>query len=120
LSRHWREQLDPARHADQMTIHVGGHPVERPRDRLVEQSVYFVDVCAFTFQFQSLDQLRQCLAFFERKIHPSSSQPDVFLEHYWQRWFEKLPRRLTNESKRPRVIAALTRAATDFAELGAD
>jgi len=53
-----------------MTIHVGGLPVDPPRDRLIEKWVYFVDVASFTFQFQSLDQLRQCLEFFKQKIHP--------------------------------------------------
>lgn len=119
MSRHWREQLDPARHADQMTIHIGGFPVDPPRDRLIEKWVYFVDVASFTFQFQSLDQLQQCLEFFKQKIHPTSRQPDVHLEHYWQRWFEKLPQWLFEESKRTKVITALEQAAKDFGETAA-
>lgn len=114
MSRHWREKLDPARHADQMTIHVGGSPVEPPRDALIEKWVYFVEVASFTFQFHSLDQLRECLEFFKQRIHRTSRQPDIWLEHYWQRWFEKLPRRLFKEPKRVKVVAALEAAACDF------
>lgn len=116
MSRHWREQLDAARHADQMTIHVGGFQVDPPRDRLIEKWVYFVDLASFTFQFQSLDQLQQCLQFFRQKIHPTSRRPDVRLEHYWQSWFERLPQWLFEESKRLKVVAALERAAEDFRE----
>jgi hypothetical protein len=116
MSRHWREQLDPSRHADQMTVHVGGFPVEPPRDRLITKRVYFVDVASFTFQFHSLDQLRECLEFFRQKVHRTSRQPDVYLEHYWQRWFEKLPQWLFEESKRVKVVAALELAAKDFGD----
>jgi hypothetical protein len=116
MSRHWREQLDPSRHADQMTVHVGGFPVEPPRDRLITKWVYFVDVASFTFQFHSLDQLRECLEFFRQKVHRTSRQPDVYLEHYWQRWFEKLPQWLFEESKRVKVVAALELAAKDFGD----
>jgi hypothetical protein len=116
MSRHWIERLDPTRHADQMTIHVRGFPVDPPRDGLIEKWVYFVEVASFTFQFQSVDQLRQCLDFFKQKIHPTSRQPEVDLEHYWQRWFEKLPQWLFEESKRVKVITALERAATDFGD----
>jgi hypothetical protein len=73
-------------------------------------------VASFTFQFQSIDQLRQCPEFFTQKLHPSSRQPDVWLEHYWHRWFEKLPQWLFEESKGAKVITALERAAKDFGE----
>jgi hypothetical protein len=116
MSRHCREKLNPARHADQMTIHVGGSPVEPPRDRLIEKSVYFVEVASFRFQFHSLNQLRECLVLFNQKIHPTSRQLNVWLEHYWQRWFEWLPQWLFEESKRVRVVAALEKAVTDFGE----
>lgn len=97
-----------------MTVGVGGSPVEPPRDRLIEKWVFFVDVASFTFQFHSLEQLRQCHEFFTHKIHPTSRRPDVRLEHYWQQWFEKLPQWLFEESRRVKVIAALERAAEDF------
>jgi hypothetical protein len=99
-----------------MTCDVGGAPVDGPRDRLIEKWVYFVEVASFTFQFQSLDQLRLCLKFFEQKVHPSSRRPEIYLEHYWQRWFERLPQWLFEEAKRAKVITALERAAKDFGE----
>ena len=82
-----------------MSIHIGGLPLQPPRDPLIRTWVYFVDVAAFTFQFQSLAQMNECLEFFRQKIHPTSIQPDVTLEHYWQRWYERLPRWLFEEPK---------------------
>jgi hypothetical protein len=114
MSRHWREQFDPARHADHRTRQIGGASIEPPADRLVERWVYFVEVASFTFQFESLRHLRHCLEFFRQKLHPSSRLPDVSLEHYWQRWYERLPQWLFEEPKRLKVIAALERAAKDF------
>ena len=103
-----------------MTGHVGGFPVDPPPDRLIAKWVYFVEVASFTFQFQSLDQLRECLEFFNRKVHPTSRQPNVYLEHYWQRWFEKLPQWLFEEPRRVKVVAALERAAKDFGDPAAE
>ena len=36
------------------------------------------------------------------------------LEHYWQRWFERLPRWLSEEPRRARVVSALSRALEAF------
>ena len=115
MSRHWIEKLDPERHADFMsTTHVGGLPVDSPRSNLEDRLVYFVAVAGFTFQFVNIDQLRDCLKWFRDKIHPSSRTPDVELEHYWQRWYERLPKGITKEPNRQKVVAALERALTDF------
>jgi hypothetical protein len=95
---------------------IGGAPIDAPRDRLIERWVYFVEVASFTFQFESLAHLNECLQFFRQKLHPTSRQPDVWLEHYWQRWFERLPQWLFEEPKRVKVVAALERAAKDFGE----
>lgn len=119
MSRHWREQLDPNRHSDHMNTRIGGLPVDPPRDRLVEKWVYFVEVTSFTFQFQSVDQLQQCLEYFKQKIHPTSRLHGVDLEHHWQRWFERLPQWLFEESKRVKVVTALQYAAKDFSKLSA-
>ena len=116
MSRHWREQLDPMVHAEKMTVDVGGAPVEPPRDRLITKWVYFVEVASFTFQFHSLEDIQICLDFVRQKIHPTSRRPDVWLEHYWQRWFEKLPQWLFEESKRVKVVAALERAVREFVD----
>ena len=96
------------------TFWIGGLPVAAPHDNIVERWVYFVEVCSFTFQFQSLAQIEECLAFFSQKIHPSSMQPDITLEHYWQGWEQRLPRWLFEEPKRQRVARALQRALAEF------
>jgi len=101
-----------------MTTGPGGIPAEPPRDRLIAKWVYFVEVASFTFQFHSLEQIQICLRFFREKLHPTSRRPDVRLEHYWQRWFEKLPQWLFEEPKRVKVVAALERAMNDFGERG--
>ncbi len=96
------------------TAHVGGSPPEPTRDSLVERRVFFVAVCGFTFQFHSLEQIERALTHFERKILPSSAQPGVTLEHYWQQWHERLPQWLFEEQKRVRVVAALRGALRHF------
>ncbi|MEX0653296.1 MAG: hypothetical protein WD534_10225 [Phycisphaeraceae bacterium] len=115
MSRHWRERCDPDRHVDYMsTVHLGGFPRKAAADPLIERWAYFVEVASFTFEFQSLEQIETCLAFFREKLHPSSRLPNVRLEHYWQRWYERLPSRLFKQSQRQKVIAALERALTEF------
>lgn len=115
MARIWKERFDPVKHADHMrTTHIGGSPVEPVRDRLIEREVYFVAVSGFTFQFHSFDQIDEALTYFRQRIHPTSRQPDVALEHYWQRWYERLPQWLFEEPKRLRVVAALERAADRF------
>ena len=115
MARLWTETLDPERHVDYMrTSHIGGFPPEPRRDRLIERPVYFVEVCGFTFQFHSLEQIERALAHFGRKIHATSAQSGVTLEHYWQRWYERLPQWLFEEPKRVRVVAALSRALRHF------
>ena len=118
MSRHWREQT-------------GG-------DKLLPQWTYSVEVCGFTFRFSSLAQLREVLAFYRQKTHPSSRLPDpawvrreaqhnpngyretisaiMFFERdALQRWFEKVPMYLQENGKRERVVQALGRALEDFA-----
>jgi len=51
-----------------------------------------VHVTSFTFQFTSAQQLRDCLSFFEQKIHPSSRRPMpsetlAGIHREAQRWF---------------------------------
>jgi len=117
MSRHWQEQT-------------GG-------DQLVPRWTYFVEVCGFTFRFSSLAQLREALAFYRQKTHPSSRLPDpewvrreaqhnprgyrdtisaafAFERDALQRWFEKVPMYLQENGKRERVVQALERALEDF------
>jgi hypothetical protein len=79
-----------------------------------------VRTCCFEFEFHSLDQLRACLAYFSRKIQPTSRIPERDLPNYGgdrsevQRWFERLPMKLMDNHRRPKVVAALGSALEDF------
>jgi hypothetical protein len=116
MSRHWREKFDADKHRDYMVItDSGGVPVARPADNLRSSYVYFVTVCGFTFQFLSLDQIRECLDFFSEKIHPSSRFRSSPLSHWYHAWHERLPQTLFEEAKRSRVIKALEWAMLAFA-----
>lgn len=115
MARWWSEPLDAERHRDFMsTYHAGGVPIEPPRDRLIERRVFFVEAAGFTFQFASLEQIRAALGYFEQRVHSGSRRPGVELEHYWQRWFERLPQWLSEEPRRARVVSALSRALQAF------
>jgi hypothetical protein len=109
----WREQLDPTRHRDFMVGHqdAGGVPIE---PRASDGWVYFVRECSFTFSFMSIAQLRECREYFSARLHPSHRVPGVYLEHYWQRWFERLPAGLIADPKRSRILKALDRALVMF------
>ena len=115
MARWWREPLDVEKHRDLMsTTDIGGMQIEPLRDRLLERQIYFVEVSGFTFQFVSVEQIRAALAYFTERIHRSSRQPDVVLEHYWQSWYERLPQWLSEEPKRVKVISALLKALDEY------
>ncbi len=78
-----------------------------------------VAVASFTFRFISTAQIRDCLAYYDRRIHPSSMRPIGAVDHWEaQRWFERLPMYLLEEPKRTKVVKALKRAL-ERAEAGA-
>jgi hypothetical protein len=78
---------------------------------LIPKSVLMVNVVSFTFQFFSIEQVRDCLAYYERKTHPSSRLSIGAADHWEaQRWFDRLPMYLLEEPKRARVVRALSRA----------
>lgn len=79
---------------------------------LIAKTVLLVDVASFTFQFVSVDQLCDCLAYYERKVHPTSRQQIPGDIDHWeaQRWFERLPMYLLEDAKRKKVVAALQKA----------
>jgi hypothetical protein len=91
--------------------------------------VIVVHVASFTFQFGSIEQLRACLDYDQRKIHPSSRVAAVELDGQlgtdwreqrgWEveRWFERLPMYLLEEPKRKTVFNALENAL-ESAEAG--
>jgi hypothetical protein len=115
MARHWREKRDETRHTDWMsTTHIGGVPAEKPTVSLIETWSYFVEVCGFRFEFVALDQLRECLAFFTVKHHGPNRLPEVSVEHYWQRWYERLPSGMLASTKREKIAKALRSALADF------
>ncbi|MGA8089592.1 MAG: hypothetical protein WCA10_20140 [Terracidiphilus sp.] len=95
----------------------------RTGDKVLKPSeVITVKVTSFVFRFGSIDQLKRCLEFFEKKIHPSSRIPAkelaADLGEDWrklrgwevERWFERLPMYLFEEPRRQKVLKALRKA----------
>jgi len=75
------------------------------------KAVCRVRVCSFTFFFANSEQLKVCLDFYSRKIHPSSRTKHMNGDHWEiQRWCDRLPLYLREEPKRVKVVAALSRA----------
>jgi hypothetical protein len=80
---------------------------------------YFVAVAGFTFEFVSVEQVRECLSFFEKRIHQSSRAPIFEPEKgEWEAWHERLPATILKGSKRGRVIKALRAALVEFSDEG--
>lgn len=89
---------------------------------LIPRHTIVVRVASFAFRFRSIEQLKECIRFFEQKIHPSSRIAAKALEQDlgedWQklrgweveRWFERLPMYLLEEPKRQKVLKALNKA----------
>jgi hypothetical protein len=79
-----------------------------------------VSVCSFTFRFDSKEQLKRVLRFYEQKILPSSREPISVVRQRGgdqseaQRWFERLPLYLREEPKRVKVVKALRDALKEF------
>ena len=111
MARYWTEPYEWTQHQDRMD----GLAVPPRLPSFVPRLVYFVSVCSFTFEFHSLDQLRTCLEFYSHKLHPSTRR-DIGSADHWEceRWFERLPLYLREESKRIKVVSALQRAFNDF------
>jgi hypothetical protein len=113
MAEFWTEPLDATRHRDFMAdiCPDGGARVDGPAGH---RSVYFVRECGFTFQFQSIEQLDEVVRFFGVSVHPSSRLPNDTFEHWYQRWFERLPAGLTARPKAERILRALRRARRAF------
>ena len=93
--------------------------VKPGKENLLPSETISVRVCSFTFRFRDIAQIREYLAFYEKKIHPSSRVPLSLLrgrEHgrgchvCGERWFERLPMYLQEEPKRQKVVKALAHA----------
>lgn len=116
MSRHWKERFDPEKHRDFMSGYqdAGGLAVEPAKDNLLATWAYFVRAASFTFQFHSITQIREAKDYFSKTIHPARREHGHEMEHYWQRWFERLPPGLNGGSKRERILKALNEAITAF------
>jgi hypothetical protein len=92
------------------------------RASLAPRHILTVRVASFTFKFDTTEQLRECIRYYERKTHPSSRIPakaiatdigdDWRIQRGWEveRWFERLPMYLLEEPKRLKVLKALSKA----------
>jgi hypothetical protein len=112
MAKFWKEPLDASRHRDH--FRAGAASLRKPLP-LGSASSYFVGVGGFTFEFASLAQIEECLAFFETRIH-KSSRAQVFEPEKgeWQAWHERLPAHILKGSKRARVTKALRDALSSF------
>ncbi len=113
--------------------------VNSPIGQVLARKIYFVEVCSFTFQFNSIEQMKETLEYFEQKTHPSSRLPDEEwvneearhdpknyrknIEKFMhsergeiQRWYERLPMWLYEEPKRQKVVKVLKQAIDEFSE----
>jgi len=114
------EDFDPLRHPNPMS-YVDNAQAERSAHvgKLVPYKVCVVSVCGFRFLFHSVLQLELCLEYYRLEHRPSTRLPvhtGLYGGDHWetQRWFERLPQRLLEKSKRPLVVAALERAAAEY------
>ncbi len=109
MARYWKEKLDPQKHVDFMTGYQCGHgsPTERPKDNLLDSWVYFVVAGGNQLQFISVEQVQEALEYFSIKNHGSKMRPGVTLEHYWQAWYERLPKGMHGQRSKQIWISAL-------------
>ena len=121
MARWWKEEYDVKRHRNKMKGWVDDEYQLNlnftAKDSLIQQHVIFVEVAQFTFSFLSLRQLEVCLEYFEKKI-PGGSRIEggIGANDHWevQRWFERLPKGLHSERKRPKIVSALRKAYAEF------
>ena len=89
---------------------------------LLPRHAIVVRVASFTFRFETVKQLRECIAYYKQKTRPSSriaaKTLAADLGEDWrelrgwdvERWFERLPMYLLEEPKRQKVLKALSKA----------
>ena len=89
---------------------------------LIQTYTIMVRVASFTFSFDTIQQLRECLAYYEQNVHPTSRVPATEIASQlgqdwrairsWEveRWFERLPMYLLEEPKREKVVKGFSRA----------
>jgi hypothetical protein len=110
VARIWKQPNHGRRFGD---LHWEPQP-EYARSLLKKENIC-VNVCSFTFYFENRAEIESYISFFEKQTHPSSRFPisegtDRFARWHSQRWFERLPMYLQEESKREKVLKALRKA----------
>jgi hypothetical protein len=110
MARYWKEPTTGTRHSDRVS-----NPLPTHARGLDGREFICVSVCSFTFRFESQDEIREYIAFFEKKTHPSSTLPipagaDSFFRWHSQRWYERLPGSLHEDAKREKILKALRKA----------
>ena len=111
MARIWKETNDGRRYND-----ASSNPLPTHARNLVPREFICVSVCSFTFRFESKDEIREYISFFEKKTHPTSripnfaEGPDSFFRWHSQRWYERLPMYLQEEAKKEKVLKALHKA----------
>ena len=120
--RIWSEPYDSSRHRNPMGSELGepeGIARHWRARTLQPHRVILVRSAGFTFEFHSARQLRACLTFYAQRHLPSRRSAHAAAmvrsgEVTWrwevERWHERLPLYLREESRRIRVCAALTEA----------
>ena len=89
---------------------------------LAPRHVIVVRVASFVFRFATVERLRECIEYYEKKTRPSTRIAARVLAadlgedwrklRGWdvERWFERLPMYLLEEPKRQKVLKALSKA----------
>lgn len=89
---------------------------------LAPRRVIVVRVASFAFRFKTVQRLRECIKYYEKKTRPTSRIPaktlaadlgeDWRVLRGWdvERWFERLPMYLLEEPKRQKMLKTLDRA----------
>jgi hypothetical protein len=104
----WKEPFDSDRHQDRMDSVGHRAYAADPHGSIRTHWIYFAKVASFTFEFMSLDQVRECLVYFEQRLHPSSRVSPGGADHWEvQRWYDRLPGHLKSDRDRPDVIRSL-------------
>ncbi len=96
------------------TQDAGGRSMTPAADNLIPRWIYFIQTPNCILQFVEVAQIHTAREYFSKKIHPARRGLDNGLEHYWQRWFERLPPGVHREPSRLRILHALDRLIQDI------
>ncbi|MEJ2613201.1 MAG: hypothetical protein P8179_24910 [Candidatus Thiodiazotropha sp.] len=108
----WKEKYIKGHHGNAMYgSEAPGFETRSEYDNIRDNWVYFIEACGFTFQFLNVAQLSECLAYYEIK-NAGSTREEIGAADHWevQRWYERLPLYLREETKRIKVVKVLKKA----------